>query len=154
LYYLPLTTALILVYSSPIFVVFLAPLFSGQERPGPRRIVAVCAGFLGTAIVINPSLNALNAAMLLPLACALLVAIRDLATYHVTQSSHPVTITLTSLSLVMLISAALTIHEPWEPLSVSFTVMLIGAAVFVALGQLLLVMALSAAAESAMTRSS
>jgi drug/metabolite transporter (DMT)-like permease len=147
LYFLPLTTALILVYISPVFVVLLAPLFSGHDKPGPRRIAAVSFGFLGAVIVIGPTFDSIDVAMLIPIACALLAAMRDLATYRVSQSSHPLTITLVSLLAVMLVSGAFMLgEEEWAPLSTSTTLMLVGAAAFIGLGQLLLVMALKVAA--------
>ena len=63
LWHLPLATATILFFLAPIFVTLLAGPLLG-ERVGPRRWLAVAAGFLGALIILRPDAGTVNLAML------------------------------------------------------------------------------------------
>jgi drug/metabolite transporter (DMT)-like permease len=76
---LPLATATIIIYASPLFVTALAPLLLA-ERVGWRRWSAVALGFAGTLLVIRPGGGDFTWLLTLPLAVALLSAVRDIVT--------------------------------------------------------------------------
>lgn len=54
---LPLSTAVSLNYTAPLFIGFWMLLFGGTQRD-PVRILAVLVGFMGVLAVLRPSLNA------------------------------------------------------------------------------------------------
>lgn len=67
---LPLTTATILFFLAPVFATALAGPVLG-ETVGARRWGAVCAGFLGAAIILRPGFGAFDIGMLAAVASAL-----------------------------------------------------------------------------------
>lgn len=138
--YMPLTTALILVYISPVFVVLLAPAFSG-ERPGPRRIAAVLAGFAGAWIVVDPDLSAPEPAYLVPLAIAGLIAARDLVTRQVALAEHPLTISLVAYLAVLAGGGATAFAGDWRPLTAAEAGLIAAGGTLLAFGQTLAVWA-------------
>jgi drug/metabolite transporter (DMT)-like permease len=71
---LPLATATILFFTTPLFVTLLAPLLLG-ETIGWRRWSATLAGFLGTLIVIQPTPESFDPNMLFALASSLAFAV-------------------------------------------------------------------------------
>jgi drug/metabolite transporter (DMT)-like permease len=81
--HLPLGEAMVLNYSSPLFIPFIAWLWIGE--PIPARIGwAICSGFAGITLILKPGLGFLSAASIVGLASGVLtatamVAIRGLA---------------------------------------------------------------------------
>jgi drug/metabolite transporter (DMT)-like permease len=72
--YLPLAETHAIAASSPLIVVVLAAPMLG-ERVGLDRWLAVVVGFAGVLLIIRPGFAALNPALLIPLAGALLWAL-------------------------------------------------------------------------------
>ncbi len=94
--YLPLSDAIVLVYSAPIFVTALAPRLMG-EKVGWRRWAAVVAGFIGVALVMRPTADSFHWAVLLPFAGALTLGLRDILSRRLTATEDP----LSMLSVLM-----------------------------------------------------
>lgn len=61
---LPLTTATVLFFTSPLFVTVLAPVIL-KEKTGPRRYAAAAAGFAGVIIVMRPGADSFDPGMLI-----------------------------------------------------------------------------------------
>lgn len=137
---LPLTIAIIVIYSNPLFVTALAPWALG-ERVGWRRWSAVVVGFAGVLLVVGPEVAAFSWALLLPLTVALLTAARDLLVRRVIAGE-------TSVSLLAFSSLAVTFCAlpgavlDWAPLEMFEIVVLAVAALFFALGLFLMTEAL------------
>ena len=70
LQFLPLTTAVAILFAAPIVVTLLAIPLLG-ERVGPRRLAAVGAGFLGVLVVVQPWGASWHPAILLSLGALL-----------------------------------------------------------------------------------
>ena len=72
--HLPLSQAISLAYSSPIFITIAAALWLG-ERVRLRRWLAVAAGFLGVLVIVHPWSQAFSASTLVAVAAAMLNAL-------------------------------------------------------------------------------
>lgn len=70
---IPLTTATVLFFITPIFATLLSVLFMGQSV-GPRRIAAIAAGFVGAVIVVRPGFDGFHIGMLVGVVSALIFA--------------------------------------------------------------------------------
>ena len=71
---LPLSQAIALAYSSPIFVTIAAVLMLG-ERVRLRRWLAVTAGFVGVLVIVRPWSHAFSLGSLVAVAAALITAV-------------------------------------------------------------------------------
>lgn len=76
---LPLAETVTLANSAPLFVTALSVPLLG-ERVGPRRWLAVCAGFAGVVVVMRPGASMMDPAAVLPVLAALLYAIGSIIT--------------------------------------------------------------------------
>lgn len=91
--YLPLTNAVVLSFTSPLFVVALARPVLGEVTP-PRTWIAVGAGFAGAVLVLEPTVGQFGWKSALPLCSAVTTALGDLLTRRMARNE-------TSLSLVV-----------------------------------------------------
>lgn len=71
---IPLSTATVLFFTGPIFATILSVIFQKQTI-GPRRIIAIIAGFVGALIVLRPGVIPLDFGMLSALLSSLCFAI-------------------------------------------------------------------------------
>lgn len=77
--FLPLATAITITFAGPLIITALAPRFLG-EHIGWRRWSAVGIGFMGILVIFRPGIAGMEWAMLLPLATAVIGAVRDIIT--------------------------------------------------------------------------
>ena len=85
--YLPLAMAETLILTFPFFVTLLS--FSVLNEPvGPRRRLAVLAGFFGVLLVLRPGFD-FQPAMLLGLSCGLMFGAYTLMTRRLTRTENP-----------------------------------------------------------------
>lgn len=112
--YLPLADAVAIAFTGPLFITAMAPYALG-ETVGWRRRGAVLAGFLGVLIMARPGGEALQWAVLLPLAAALCGGVRDLITRRIARSETTVAVLFVTTGLVMLAGLA-TFPLGWAPL--------------------------------------
>ena len=108
---LPLSIATIIFFTSPLFVCLLAPIWLG-ERITWLLCSAVASGFIGAALVLNPTSSAFEWVLLAPLAVALLSAIRELVLRHAMAREAAIS-TLFCSSLTLTIIAACTFPLGW-----------------------------------------
>ena len=108
---LPLSIATIIFFTNPLFVCLLAPIWLG-ERITWLLCSAVALGFIGAALVLNPTSSAFEWVLLAPLAVALLSAIRELVLRHAMACETAVS-TLFYASLTVTIIAACTVPLGW-----------------------------------------
>lgn len=99
---LPISTATVLIYVSPLIVTALAPLVL-LERVGWRRYAAVSVGFIGVVAVIRPGATAFEPAMAAALCAAAIIALRDMLTRRMTRSESSVSIFMASTMISCLV---------------------------------------------------
>jgi drug/metabolite transporter (DMT)-like permease len=125
---LPLATVIAIMFASPTFIAALsAPLLA--ERVNLTRWVAILGGFVGVLIVVRPGGAAFEWALLIPLACALSNALRDLMRRRLARTETSISILFWSGLIVMALTLA-TLPLGWRPVGT------VDAAWFVALGVL------------------
>jgi drug/metabolite transporter (DMT)-like permease len=99
---IPLAQVFALEFTSPIWVILLAPLILG-ERLTPTRLFAAGMGFVGILLVTRPDFAHLNAGTLMAAAAAICFAATTLMTKALTRGISIMSILfwLTSMQLVM-----------------------------------------------------
>ncbi len=88
---LPLAQVFALEFTSPLWVILLAPLFLG-ERLSARALLAGAIGFTGVLIVARPDFGALHPGLIAAALCAVCFAITSLVTKRLTRSQPVVAI--------------------------------------------------------------
>ncbi|MFN8829393.1 MAG: DMT family transporter [Labrys sp. (in: a-proteobacteria)] len=105
-----------------------------REQVGWRRWAAVLFGFFGVILIIRPGLDGLDFYATLAVACAVMVAFRELSTRWVSVETPTVVLTLGTTMAVMLAGAVCIPFEPWHPVSGATLVKLAIAGLLVASG--------------------
>jgi drug/metabolite transporter (DMT)-like permease len=125
---LPLATVITIMFASPMFIAaFSAPLLS--ERVTLNRWVAIIGGFAGVVIVVRPGAAAFEWALLIPVACALVNAFRDISTRWLARTETSIAILLWSTVIVTAV-AATTAPFGWQPLTGTATAWFVAVGVF------------------------
>ena len=109
---LPIATASTLGFSSPIFLALLASVII-HERVGLVRWLVILVGFGGVLMITNPFDGSADWAVVLPLACAFFVALRDLAIRFVPQDLPSMQVAFTNAWVVMLGGGAWSLWQGW-----------------------------------------
>ncbi len=113
---LPIAIAATLVWITPMLLTIAAALVLREEvRFG--RWMAVLVGFGGVLLVTRPFDGHFTPAMLLPLAAACFVTVRDLVTRRIDRALDSRYVVLATLTMVTLTGLALSIGD-WRPVSV------------------------------------
>jgi drug/metabolite transporter (DMT)-like permease len=113
--YLPLADAVVISFCGPLFVTALAqPLLA--ETVGWRRWVAVIVGFAGVVFIFRPTGNAIQWAVLWPLAASLAGALRDIFTRRLCATETSLSILVVSTAAVTLAGLA-TAPFGWAPIT-------------------------------------
>jgi len=146
--HLPLSQAVSLSYSAPIFVTIGAVLLLG-ETVRIRRWFAVVAGFIGVLVILRPWSHAFSMAMLVAVLAAALSALASLQNKQLTQLDAPNTVVLyTYLFWVPMSLLPALAHWRWP--EATAWVWLVGTGIFGTFGQLLWVRALKIGEVSAL----
>jgi len=98
---MPLTIAIALSFSTPIFSTILAIIFLG-ERAGIRRWSAIMTGFIGMLIILRPDINGMSNEGWIVIGASLLMAGTGVMVKSLTSSEKPETIVF-YMSVFMLI---------------------------------------------------
>lgn len=134
--YLPLADAIILAYTSPIWVVALAPLLL-KEKVRWQQWIAVLVGFLGAYLIIKPS-GSMHWAVLLPLVVGLSVGLRDIVTRKIAAKERSLSIVFYANALSLLIGLA-TFSTGWSNVSSIQWVQMAISGVFLSTAQILMI---------------
>ncbi len=135
--YMPLADAIILAYTSPIWVVALAPVFL-REKVRWQQLVAVIIGFLGASLVIKPGNGSFNWAVMIPLTVAFMVGVRDMVTRKIAGSETALSI-VTYTNVLTIIAGFAMISLGWKSLTSTQIAQLVVAGVFFSVSQLMMV---------------
>jgi len=111
------------------------------ESVGWRRWLAVCAGFVGTLIILAPGAEVFNPYALIPLACAFLYAVYNLLTRRVSRFDRFET-SLLYFGLVGLAASTLIAVPQWQAMDRHTTWLLFGICCTSVFSHLLLIKAL------------
>lgn len=134
--HLPLGEAMLLNYSTPLFIPFIALLLLG-ERP-PRRIwLGIGLGFVGLIFILKPGMALFSAAALVGLAAGLLGAVAMVSIRRLSHTEPTARIVL-YFSIVATIGAALPLLWRWQSPSPNLWLGLVAMGVIATAAQLLL----------------
>lgn len=98
---IPLAQLIALEFTSPVWVILLAPLLLGERLSGIGVISAII-GFIGVLIVARPDMNSINPGIIAAASSAVAFALTAIMTRNLTRTEHIVTI-MFYLTLIQLI---------------------------------------------------
>ncbi|MGE0558921.1 MAG: DMT family transporter [Burkholderiales bacterium] len=125
---LPLATAITMLFASPIFMVVLsAPLLG--EKIGRHRWIAVFGGFAGVLIIMRPGADTFQWALLLPVAGALVNALRDVLTRRLSRTESSIAILFWS-NIILMAGGFATLPFGWAPVDASAAFWFLAAGIF------------------------
>jgi drug/metabolite transporter (DMT)-like permease len=101
---LPLPTVSAISFAAPIIVTALAPWLLG-EIAGRQRWIAVVAGFLGVLLIAAPLGASWSFALLIPLAAAVAMALRDITTRQVVETETSESVVFVTVGATVLAAA-------------------------------------------------
>ena len=140
---MPLAEAVLLNYTTPLFVPFIAALWL-HERVSPKLWVAIGAGFLGILVILKPGQDLFTPVALIGLASGMLAAFAMTGVRRLTHT-EPVFRIVFYFSLVSAVAAAAPLPVRWQTPDASLWLLLIVMGVIASLGQLLLTRAYACA---------
>lgn len=145
--YLPLPDITAIQQVTPlVLTVFSAVIL--KETVGWRRWLAVLAGFIGVVLVIQPTGQGINIFALSALACAVLVAVRDIVTRGLDPSIPTALVTFATTVTVCLTGWIGRPLETWTEPSTYGLALLAGSAVLVSLANVFIIRAFRGAEVS------
>ncbi len=137
---MPIGDTTAILQASPVFIAVIGAIL-GYERVDPRRWLAVLAGFAGVLLIVRPGATSFTPVAFVALASALLVACRDMATRAIPADVPTSVVSFTTAWAVIIAGGLLGTTEDWVPLATEPTLKLVGAAGFVAVGNVMIVAA-------------
>lgn len=142
--YVPLADAVAVAFVAPFMVTIMAALIL-REPVGIRRWTAVFIGFIGAMIVIRPGLGVVHPAALLIMLAAALFAVRQIVSRWLADTDRTVT-TVAYTGIIGMGLLTLPLPFIWvSPATVTEAALLVGIALFGALGEILVIKALEVA---------
>jgi drug/metabolite transporter (DMT)-like permease len=141
LFQMPLANIFAISQTVPLLLILGAALFYG-DRLGPLQIVLIILGFIGALIVAKPDFSNLSPAIIFAFASALCITARDLIGRGV-PAKIPVIVVTVATSALATVAAGLfhATTETWEMLPPRQLFYAVSAGVFIALGQVGVVLA-------------
>lgn len=131
---LPLSSAMVFTYSSPVFIPLVAWLFL-RERLTPRMGIAALLGFAGVLMVCRPDTAGNGWVALIGISSSLLAAMA-FVTVRALSATEPTTRIVLYFSLISALISAIPMFWAWRPLSWHETLLVTGAGVLATLSQL------------------
>jgi drug/metabolite transporter (DMT)-like permease len=138
--HLPLADITAIQQVTPIVLTVLSALVL-KESVGWRRWLAVAAGFLGVVLVIQPTGEGINVFALSALACAALVAVRDLVTRKLDPAIPTALVTFTTTASVCVAGFVGAPLEQWTAPTAEGFAYLAASAVLVSLANIFIIRA-------------
>lgn len=108
--YLPLLTAVLLAYISPLLIVLLSH-FLLHERVGWRRVAGVFIGFLGTLLIVRPDGFTLHPAVLAVFASSLCWALLAISNRQLAGKESPASLAIYTLPVSFVLAGFFTVGE-------------------------------------------
>jgi drug/metabolite transporter (DMT)-like permease len=146
LFHIPFAIATAVGLSTPFLLTLLAVLIL-KEDVRWRRWTAICIGFVGVIMVIQPRPGDLNAWTWLVVGASLAGAFRDVMGRYVPASIPTLVVSLSSAVCVALVGCIWALIEGWQPVGQREVLLLLGSSLLLASGYQFLMIALRSGAE-------
>jgi drug/metabolite transporter (DMT)-like permease len=140
LIHMPLADLSAMNLVSPLILTALAVILFGEEV-GWRRWTAIAVGFLGTLLVVKPTPANFNAWALLGVATAFSAAFRDVITRQLSPAIPTIAISFMAAFGTIIVGLILWLFEEWRPMSAVDLGLLALAALLLAAGHFMIVIA-------------
>jgi drug/metabolite transporter (DMT)-like permease len=139
--HMPLANLSAIMQSLPLAVTLAAALVF-REPVGWRRMSAVAIGFSGVLLIVRPGPAGFDIWSLLGLASVGFVVLRDLATRRISHAVPSVMVALMAAVAVTSMAAVVAPFNGWAPVGLHQGLLICGAAIFLIIGYLSVVMAM------------
>ena len=113
--YLPLAEAAAIVYIAPIIITILSVLFLG-EKIYFHRTFALILGFIGTLIIVRPSMD-FNWYYLYPLGAALGFAVVTIVAHNLSKTDHPISISVSFSISISVVTGVIALWQGFTPIT-------------------------------------
>ncbi len=134
--HLQLAEAVLLNYSSPIFIAIIALLWLG-ERPSAKLIAAIFIGFIGLCFILKPGIHIFKAAAWIGLLSAIFAAVA-MVTIRDLSSTEPTLRIVFYFSLTSTLISAMPLYWIWQTPTLQTLLIMAGAGAAATCAQLLL----------------
>jgi len=139
---IPFADVSAVMQSLPLAVTFGAAVFLG-EAVGWRRWAAILVGFIGVLIIIRPGYVGFQPATILVVMSVFFAAARDLITRALPADVHSYWVTVaTGVMVASYGFGSTTLLGQWEPLTLLNVLLILGAASFLIVGYLCIILAM------------
>lgn len=128
--HLPLANVSAVLQVLPLTVTLGAVLFF-REQIGWRRTLAICMGFCGVILIIQPGGDAFSPYVLYALGAVLCITLRDLSTKKMSGHVHSLTVTFMAAVSVLLYAGVSSLTVVWQPMTLLNWVQITMAALFI-----------------------
>jgi drug/metabolite transporter (DMT)-like permease len=139
--HLEIANATAILQLTPLAATAAAALLLG-ERVGVRRWAAIGVGFLAVLLIVRPGLAGFNGWSILALSSVGFIVLRDLSSRFLPPTSHPLAISLVSLSVLAPLGLAMLPFETWNPLTPAAVFHCAASGVFIACGYVFITLAM------------
>ncbi len=127
---MPIANATAILSALPLAVTLGAALFLG-DPVGWRRLLAICVGFVGVLLIIQPGTDGFNAYALFALLAVLIITGRDLVTRRFSPQVPSMGVAVLTAAAVCVFGGVMSMFEPWAPLGAREVALILAAAVFI-----------------------
>ena len=132
--HIPLSSAMVFTYSSPVFIPLVAWLFL-KESITPRMMIAATLGLAGVLMVCKPELVGNGWILIVGISSSLLASVA-FVTVRSLSSTEPTTRIVLFFSLISAAISAIPMLWAWHPLNGHELMLVVGAGVLATLSQL------------------
>ncbi|ODN70026.1 DMT family transporter [Methylobrevis pamukkalensis] len=146
LFNMPIANSTAIMQSVPLMMTAAGAMFMG-DVVGWRRWIAICAGFCGILIIVQPGAEGFNIFSLLALAAAASVTLRDLSTRAMAASMPTLFVTAVTTLIVTMVGGSIALIEAaggtnFQPVSLKAFLCLAGSAASVLVAYTLIIVAM------------
>ncbi|MEO6698283.1 MAG: DMT family transporter [Paraperlucidibaca sp.] len=131
---LPLASAMVFTYSSPVFIPLIAWLFL-KEKITTRMMIAALLGFGGVLLICRPDTAGMGFISLVGISASLLAAMA-FVTVRSLSSTEPITRIVLYFSLIAVTISAVPMLWAWRPLNLHEYAWVVGAGILATFSQL------------------
>lgn len=131
---LPLASAMVFTYSSPVFIPLIAWLFL-KEKITARMMIAAVLGFVGVLLICRPDMAGMGFISLVGISASLLAAMA-FVTVRSLSGTEPVIRIVLYFSLISVTISAVPMLWAWRPLNVEEYAWVVGAGILATFSQL------------------
>jgi drug/metabolite transporter (DMT)-like permease len=139
--HMPIATLSAILQSLPLAVTLAAAVFL-REPVGWRRMIAIIIGFIGVMLIVRPGTEGFDRWAVLGLIAVAFVVLRDLATRRISKTVPSVTVAFLAAFAVTLGAVCVLPFGEVVPVSARHAGLIVGAAGFLIVGYLTVVMAM------------